>query len=56
MVGVEAQLLVERLGPVDVGYRDGNELDLPGHTATVRPGYDNPRPSAAGLEERTIAG
>src|SRR5256714_4977998 len=58
VVGVEAHTLVEGLGPVDVGHRNGNELDLPIHAPTVGRGYDTPRsdrrrpggPSAAELD------
>jgi hypothetical protein len=36
VVGVEADLVnVEGFGPVDVGHRDGYELDLPVHDRTL---------------------
>ena len=36
MIGVKSDLIhVKRLGPVHVGHRDGDELDLPVHAATL---------------------
>ena len=53
VVGVEADLVhVERLGAVDIGNRDGDELDLPVHAGNLHAGSSE-MAGEAGAAHRT---